>query len=276
MTSSYLWVFVFTLASSVLSVVAAASYLLLPEHLRERSLEYLVSFAIGMLLGAGFLHLLPEALEHNAGDVKQLMATALFAILTFFLLEKGLIWRHHHHHHGRDTRAHEAHDHPGHTSEGHTEHTHREQEKRPAGALILIGDSFHNFLDGMLIAAAFQADFRLGLVTGVAVIAHEIPQELGDFAILLYSGYSRVRAFAFNLLTSLAMVVGATLGWFALDMVSGLIPYLLAFTAASFIYVAVSDLMPTLNRRLALREISMQLLLIGAGLACNMAVHSGS
>lgn len=265
MTSSYAWVLLFTLVSSVLSVAAAGTYLLLPQRLRERSLEYLVSFAIGMLLGAGFLHLLPEALEHDGVNTKGLMGTALLAILTFFILEKGLIWRHHHHHH---------HDHGDH--QAHSVPMPAAASKRPAGTLILIGDSFHNFLDGMLVAAAFQADFRLGMVTGFAVIAHEIPQELGDFAILLHSGYSRARAFVFNLVTSLTMVIGATIAWFSLTLVSAMIPYLLAFTAASFIYVAVSDLMPTLNRRLAVGEIAMQLLLIGAGLACNLAVHSGS
>ncbi len=284
MNSSYAWVLLFTLVSSVLSVTAAGTYLLLPQRLQERSLEYLISFAIGMLLGAGFLHLLPEALEHSNGNIQSLMATALVAILTFFVLEKGLIWRHHHHGHGHHHGHHGSgqHDHGRHAAgEHHSSAAHPAQivsndSTRPAGTLILIGDSFHNFLDGILVAVAFQADFRLGLVTGFAVIAHEIPQELGDFAILLHSGYSRTRAFVFNLVTSLTMVIGATLAWFAVAAVSALIPYLLAFTAASFIYVAVSDLMPTLNRRLAAREIAVQLLLIGAGLACNFAVHSGS
>jgi zinc and cadmium transporter len=249
--TTYLWVLLFTIGGSLLSVAAAATYLLLPYGARARSLEYLVSFAIGMLLGAAFLHLLPEALEHGGGSAQALMTTALVAILTFFLLEKGLVWRHHHQH------AHDVHAH------GHA----------PAGTLILIGDSFHNFLDGVLVAAAFLADFHVGLVTALAVIAHEIPQELGDFAILLHSGYSRARAFAFNLLTSLMMILGATLAWFALASIERWIPYVLAFTAASFIYVAVSDLMPTLNRRLDPHEIGRQLALIGAGLAFNLLVH---
>lgn len=254
MTSSLLWVLVFSLLGSVLSVLAAASYLLLPEHVRERSPDYLLSFAIGMLLGAGFLHLLPEALEQTAGDAKGLMATALVAILLFFVLEKGLVWRHHHHHGGHETGC----DHiPG-----------------PAGTLILIGDSFHNFLDGVLIAAAFMHDAQLGVVTALAVIAHEVPQELGDFAILIHSGYSRGRAIVFNLLTSLAMIVGAVLAWYALGEMTALIPYLLAFTAASFIYVAVSDLMPALNRRVGMRQAAVQLVLIGVGLTFNIAINS--
>ncbi len=242
----------FTLLGSVLSVAAAGVYLLLPERVREKSLDYLLAFAIGMLLGAGFLHLMPEALEQARESTHGLMATALVAILVFFVLEKGLIWRHHHYHGAGESHAHEA----------------------PAGTLILIGDSFHNFLDGVLIAAAFLAEPAIGIATATAVIAHEIPQELGDFAILLRSGYSRTRAFAFNLLTSLSMLIGATLAWFALSRIQHLVPYLLTFTAASFIYVAVSDLMPALNRRIGMRETALQVLLIGIGLGFNLLMHA--
>ena len=244
----------FSLLGSVMSVTAAGVYLLLPENVREKSVDYLIGFAIGMLLGAGFLHLLPEALDQARDSTQGLMATALVAILVFFILEKGLIWRHHHHHNG---------------------HSHDPAAQTPAGTLILIGDSVHNFLDGILIAAAFLADSSLGVVTALAVIAHEVPQELGDFAILLHSGYSRTRAFVFNLLSSLAMIVGATIAWFALGELTTLIPYLLTFTAASFIYVAVSDLMPALNRKVGLRETVVQVLLIGSGLALNILIHSG-
>lgn len=253
-TSSLFWVLVFSLLGSVLSVLAAATYLLLPERIREKSPDYLISFAIGMLLGAGFLHLLPEALAQARDSAQGLMGTALVAILVFFVLEKGLIWRHHHHHGAHE----EGCDHiPG-----------------PTGTLILIGDSFHNFLDGVLIAAAFLHDASLGVVTALAVIAHEVPQELGDFAILIHSGYSRARALVFNLLTSLAMIVGAVLAWYALGQMTAFIPYLLTFTAASFLYVAVSDLMPALNRRIGMRESLVQLTLIGVGLAFNIAIHA--
>ena len=250
------WILGFSVLGSLLSVAAAAVYLLLPQRVRERSLNYLISFATGMLLGAGFLHLLPEALEMAATQAEGLMATVLVAILTFFLLEKGLIWRHHHH-----------------TDEAHPDPEHGDVGERPAGSLILIGDSFHNFLDGALITAAFVADFRIGVVTALAVIAHEIPQELGDFAILIHSGYSRSKAFTLNLLTSLAMVVGVGVAWIALEFVAELIPYLLAFTAASFIYVAVSDLMPSLNKTLRVGDTIAQLALIGCGLAFNAFIH---
>lgn len=251
------WILAFALLGSLLSVAAAGLYLLVPAAARERSLHYLVSFATGMLLGAGFLHLLPEALDAASTHSEGIMATVLVAILTFFLLEKGLLWRHHHHHHA-------GHEGPG----GHEHHT-----DRPAGALILVGDSFHNFLDGVLITAAFVADFELGVVTALAVIAHEIPQELGDFAILLHSGYTRARAFALNLLTSLAMVVGVGVAWVALDAVDALLPYLLAFTAASFVYVAVADLMPSLNRDVRTGDTLVQLALISLGLLFNLGLH---
>ncbi len=253
MNSSFTWVLAFSVLGSVLSVAAAGIYLLLPEKVREKSLDYLIGFAIGMLLGAGFLHLLPEALEQARDSTQGLMGTALFAILVFFILEKGLIWRHHHHHAG---------------------HEHPASAEAPAGTLILIGDSVHNFLDGVLVAAAFLADGSLGVVTALAVIAHEVPQELGDFAILLHSGYSRARAFTYNLLSSLAMIAGATIAWFALGHITDLIPYLLTFTAASFIYVAVSDLMPALNRKIGLSETLIQILLIGIGLGFNIFLHT--
>ena len=251
--STLFWIMLSCIGGSVLSVVAAGGYLLLPAKVRDHTVTYLVSFAIGMLLGAGFLHLLPEALEQRGDDIRGLMGTALVAILLFFLLEKGLIWRHHHH---QEHGAHEA------------------CEEAPAGALILVGDSFHNFLDGVLIATAYSADFHLGVVTSLAIIAHEIPQELGDFAILLHSGYAPARAFLFNLMTSLTMIAGAILAWFAMDAVAGLVPYFLAFTAASFIYIAVSDLMPTLNRKIGLRDTLLQVGLIALGLALNVIVHN--
>ncbi len=255
--STLTWVLFFCFSGAVLSISAAGTYLLLPQKIRDSSLDYLLCFAIGMLLGAGFLHLLPEAIEQVEGGTEGIMRAALTAILAFFLLEKGLIWRHHHHHpEGQQCLTPEV-----------------DNGDRHAGTLILIGDSVHNFLDGVLIASAFLADFSLGVVTALAVIAHEIPQELGDFAILIRSGYSRKRALILNLLSSSAMVVGASIAWYWLGEFTEYIPYLLTFTAASFIYVAVSDLMPALNAKVGLRATTVQLLLIGLGLAFNSMVH---
>ena len=162
------------------------------------------------------------------------MATVLLGIFIFFVLEKALIWRHAHHH----------------------DHTLASSDRgsHTAGSLIVIGDTFHNFLDGILLTGAFVTDVRLGIATGFALIAHEIPQELGDFAILINSGVSRLRAFVLNGVSSLAMVVGALIAWWGVDYVQAYLPYILAFTAASFIYIAVADLIPSLHRGVKTRR----------------------
>ena len=161
----------------------------------------LISYAIGALLGAAFLEILPHALEH--GQPQRMAATVLFGILAFFVLEKLVLWRHCHHDH---CEAHDAHA-PAH-------------DHGRSGLLILVGDTFHNFVDGILIAAAFLENTQLGIVTALAIIAHEIPQEVGDYLILLHSGYSRIRALAFNLLSSLATLIGALLAYFALSQLT--------------------------------------------------------
>lgn len=208
----------------------------------------LISYAIGALLGAAFLEILPHALEH--GQPQRMAATVLFGILAFFVLEKLVLWRHCHHDHceAHDAQA-PAHDHGR------------------SGLLILVGDTFHNFVDGILIAAAFLESTQLGIVTALAIIAHEIPQEVGDFLILLHSGYSRLRALAFNLLSSLATLVGGLLAYFALSALQGVVPVFLALAAASMIYVAVADLIPGLHKRTALAATLQQVLLITAGIA---------
>tara|TARA_Y100000588_G_scaffold220836_1_gene234722 strand:+ start:367 stop:1083 length:717 start_codon:yes stop_codon:yes gene_type:complete len=233
----------------------AAGYLLLPERTRVRSLTFLVSFAIGVLLGVAFIHLLPHAL-HDASihDSNAIMVTVLLGIFVFFILEKALIWRHAHHH-GHDASS-----------------EHRGDQS--AGALIVVGDTFHNFIDGILLTAAFVTDVHLGIATGFALIAHEIPQELGDFAILINSGMSRLRAFILNGVTSLAMVIGALVAWWGIQQVQAVLPYILAFTAASFIYIAVADLIPSLHRGVRLRDTIAQMVLIAAGILLIAAFHS--
>lgn len=241
------WIIAFSVLGSLLSVAAAATYLLLPDKARERSLSMLVSFATGVLLGVAFIHLLPHALEHSpANGASAIMTTVLIGIFVFFILEKALIWRHAHHH-GHDV-------------------THEHRGAKSAGSLIVVGDTFHNFLDGVLLTAAFVTDIQLGIATGFALIAHEIPQELGDFAILINGGLSRLRAFVLNGISSLAMVIGALLAWWGIQYVQAVLPYILAFTAASFIYIAVADLIPTLHRGSRLQETFAQLALISAGI----------
>lgn len=238
------WISAATLLGGVVSVALAALFAL---RARASWIPTLVSFAIGALLGAAFLEILPHALE-SSKDVHTLAATVLGGILGFFVLEKLVLWRHCH---LEDCEAHDHHAEPN--------------DHGRSGLLILVGDSFHNFVDGVLIAAAFIGSTELGIVMATAVIAHEIPQEMGDFVILLHSGYSKARAFVLNLVSSLAMVVGALAGYFALQWLEPWITSLLAVAAASMIYVAVADLIPGLHKRPELKETLQQVLLIGLG-----------
>jgi zinc and cadmium transporter len=238
----------------VLSAAAAAVFTLAAP---QRWVGALISFAIGALLGAAFLEVLPHAFEVTT-NTHALTATVLAGILGFFVLEKLVLWRHCH------LEECEAHD--GHAiAAGGAHGAAAGHDHGRSGLIILVGDSFHNFVDGVLIAAAFMESTTLGVVTATAVIAHEIPQEVGDFVILLHSGYSRARAFALNVLSSLAMVVGALVAYFALQALEAWIVTMLAIAAASMIYVAVADLIPGLHKRTELSATAQQVLLIGLG-----------
>lgn len=244
------WIIVFSLIGGTVSVIAAAGLLVIPRTHHERIMPHMVSFATGALLGAAFLGLLPEALETAGQDkLHAVTGAVLGGLLLFFALEKLVIWRH----------CHEDH------CEGHGQDTHTAAE-RSAGTLIVIGDSLHNFVDGVLIGAAFLTDISLGIVTSLAVAAHEIPQELGDFVILLQSGYSRARALVLNLLSSLATLLGALLAYFGLSASSAALPYIIAVAVASFLYIAVADLIPGLHRKTDLAAGIKQLLLISVGI----------
>lgn len=229
----------FGLLGSVGAVLAAALLLVFPNQSRKRLLPCLLSYATGTLLGAAFLGMLPKALEQV--QPLAITGTVLVGIVAFFVLEKLFIWRH----------CHEE------NCEAHG---------RQGGGLILVGDAFHNFVDGVVIAAAFLTSVPMGIATALAVIAHEIPQELGDFAILLDSGLTKGRALAYNMLSSLATLPGVLLGWYWLAEVRHAIPYILAISAASFIYIAVADLVPGLHRRTGAKAMATQTLLILAGI----------
>lgn len=230
-----------TLAGGVLSVIAAA---LLMKVVADVWLPRLVGYAVGVLLGAAFLDVLPEAFAGGvAPDV--LLGVILAGLLMFFLLEKAALWR----------------------------HEHQRSAKHPAGVMIVVGDGFHNFVDGILLAAAFLQDPALGLATAVAVIAHEIPQEAGDFIVLLDAGYTRRQALLLNVASSLASVIGGVLGYFLLPPVSGAIPYVLALAAASFIYIAVADLVPELHRDTRRGKALPQFTLILLGIATVPLAH---
>lgn len=234
-----------SIAGGALSVGCAAIFAL---TVRAAWVPMLVSLAIGALLGAAFLEVIPHAFE--VADPHKVSLTILGGIFLFFILEKLMLWRHSHTEQGEGREWHgETHDH------GRT------------GLMIVVGDAVHNFVDGLLIAAAFLQSIQLGIITALAIVAHEIPQEVGDFLILLHSGYSRARALAMNLVSSAATLVGGVLGYFTLRAVEEWVPLLLGVVAASMIYIAVADLIPGLHKRPELRATASQSLLIALGVA---------
>jgi len=259
--TNLLWIILATTVSGVLSVLAAGIFLALPARAREGALPHLVSFATGALLGAALLALIPHAVE-GAGieNVHEVGIALIAGIALFFVLEKFLLWRHCHDDHCVE--------HPvGDTHEHDHAHQHEQARKKASGSLVLVGDALHNVLDGVLIAAAFLTNVHLGIVTALAIMAHEIPQEVGNFAVLLNSGISRRRALFLNLLTSLTAVIGGVIGFFALKQALIALPFALAVAAASLLYVAVADLIPGLHRRVDPRSSVTQVLLIGLGIA---------
>lgn len=220
-------------------LLVASSILLFPDSLRSRLVPWLVSYAVGAMLGAAMLDILPQALEQLPAS--RVFPTLLAGILLFFLLEKIVLWRHCHTH---DCEVHDG-----------------------SVLPVVVGDAFHNFVDGAVIAAAVMTAVPLGVSAAVAVVAHEIPQEVGDFAILLNAGYSRSRALLLNVLSAGASALGATVAFFAFDVVPVAVPYCLVLAASSFLYVAMADLIPGLHRGRTDAGSLRQILLIGAGVA---------
>ena len=247
------------LGGAALSLAIAA---LVAFRVQARWIPTVVSYAVGALLGAVFLDLLPHLFEQTR-DPGRIAGFLLLGLLAFFVLEKVLLWRHHHH----------SDDEPG-AQPGSHAHYHAQDHGR-TGWMIVVGDAFHNFTDGVIIAGAFLADVRLGVVTAVAIIAHEIPQEIGDFLVLLHSGFERRQALAMNALSGLATVAGALIAYFAISHVSAWIPDILAIAAASMIYVAVADLIPGLQRRTAPAETLLQVAFIALGIASIWAIRAG-
>ncbi len=239
------------LLGGILSLAAAALILF---GLPKKWLQYAVSFSIGVLLATALLHLLPEALESGLTP-HEVFPVLLAGILAFFALEKFAIWRHSHG--GNDAHAGAA------VCEDHT-HSHHHASGGETVA-ILVGDAFHNFTDGLLIAAAFLTDPALGWAAALAVIAHEVPQEAGDFAILLAAGWRRAKALFWNGVSSLASVFGGIVGYLALERAQDWVPYLVVVASASFTYIAIADLMPRLKREQ--QGIGWHGLLLAAGIA---------
>lgn len=225
-------------------LLVAASVLLIKDSARTKIVPWLVSYAVGALLGAAMLKILPEAVEQLPPG--RLFSTLLVGVMLFFVLEKLVLWRHCHTH---DCEVHDG-----------------------SVVGVIVGDSFHNFVDGAVIATAVMTSVPLGISTAIAVAAHEIPQELGDFAILLHSGYSRGRALLLNVLSGLSSAVGAVAAFIAFDFLPVLRPYCLALAAASFLYVAMADLIPGLHRGRTDAASLRQILLIGAGIGTMLIV----
>ena len=236
-----------TLIGGLLSVLVAAA---LTVGVLTKVVHHLVSLSAGVLLATALLDVLPEAFESKASP-QSLFLTLLIGLLFFFLLEKAELYRHSHHHEG---------------DEHHHHHGFDQQQAGRGGWSVILGDSIHNFCDGIIIAAAFLADTRLGTVTSLAIIAHEIPQEVGDYIVLLNAGFSRARALFYNAVSGLAAVVGGVIGYFVVGPWESLFPYLLVIASSSFIYIAVADLIPQLQHRLTLKETAAQLAWLGAGL----------
>lgn len=238
MDATLLWIIGAGLAGGAVSLLLAAA---VTYSLLSGWVPRMVSYSVGVLLGVAFLSLLPEAFEKSV-DAKTSFSVVLAGILAFFILEKAALWRHGHEHGDLGMR-------------------------KPSGMLILVGDAFHNFVDGVLIAAAFLTDFKLGITTTLAIMAHEIPQEVGDFTVLLEAGYSRGRALLFNLASSLTSVAGGIIGYFTLEGAQAMVQYALLLAASCFIYIAVADLIPDMHRQNSAREIGWQLGLVAVGIA---------
>lgn len=260
-------IILFTAVGGVLSVLAASVFLWLPDDKRSKVLPHGISFAIGALLAVAFWGLIPHAFETARPEqIQSLSATIMVGLLLFFVLEKLLIWRHCH---SGSCEAHSD-DHAHEHTHGHA-HSHNHQS---AGTLIILGDAIHNFVDGVLIAAAFLTDVQLGIVTSLAVATHEIPQEVGDFAILLESGYSRAKALFYNVLASFTTVIGGVLAYFSLEDLQTTLPYFLALAASSFIYIAVADLIPSLHKKTDMKTSLQQIVLIIAGVLLICLMHN--
>ena len=229
-----------------------------PPQGRGKGEQHLLSLAAGALLATAFMHLLPEAMESQAG-AKELFATLLVGVVFFFLLDKAELWHHgHEHHHGGDPHD----DHHDHAHHGHA------HGKRPGGWAVLTGDSVHCFGDGILIASAFMADMRLGLVAAVSVLAHEVPHHISDLVVLRQSSRDRSAALVKVSLAGAVTALGGLAGWWLVDRLVEYLPYFLVVASSSFIYVALADLIPQLQKRLGARETLAQIgwLLVGIAL----------
>lgn len=246
-----------TVAAGVGSVWLAAA---LSFAMLARYTQHMLSLAAGALMATAFMHLLPEAFESEAG-AQELFAVLLAGLVFFFLLDKAELWHHGHEHH--HDAGHEGHDHAHH---GHA-HGHDHHGPRSGGWAVLAGDSVHAFGDGILIASAFMADMRLGVVTAVAVLAHEVPHHMGDLVVLRHTSGTQRAALVKVSLAGTVTALGGVVGYFLLAQLEDYLPYFLVAASSSFVYVALADLIPQLQKRLGLRETAAQVAWLLAGIA---------
>lgn len=256
-----------TVAAGVGSVWLAA---LLGMAMLARFTQHMLSLAAGALMATAFMHLLPEAFESEA-SAHELFALLLAGLVFFFLLDKAELWHHGHEHHHGDS-AHEGHDHHHHHHHEQGAHAHRHghahaHEKRSGGWAVLAGDSVHAFGDGILIASAFVADIQLGVVAALAVLAHEVPHHMGDLVVLQQTSGTRRAALVKVSLAGTVTALGGLVGYFLLGRLADWLPYFLVAASSSFVYVALADLIPQLQKRLGLRETVAQVLWLAAGIA---------
>jgi zinc and cadmium transporter len=235
-----LWIILFSFLSSIGVIILIAAFLFIQEKIQKVLVPCLISYATGTLLTASLLGLIPEALESGL-SLKLILLTVLIGIILFFILEKIVILRH----------CHEL----------------ECDRHKTAGYMVIIGDAFHNAIDGVVIAASFLSSIPLGIAAGISVIMHEIPQEVGDFGVLLYSGYSKWKALLWNIISSLTTLIAAITAYYALGIISAVTPYVMAISAASFLYIALTDLYPELHHRGGFRNSICQfiIMLIGVG-----------
>jgi zinc and cadmium transporter len=239
-----------TLAMSLLGLTGGL-FLIWQERFVHRSSRYFLSFAAGSILGAALLELLPEALDRGTITGEQAGMYGLFGIIIFFILEKLLIMHHHSHDHAMEVVVHRS-------------FFHSLKAARP---LVIVGDAFHNFLDGAVIAIAFCTDLRVGIITALAVIAHELPQEIGDFSILIHSGMKKSRVIAWNVLGAFVSPLGALVGYSAFSSFAAIEAPILAIVVGNFIYLALADLFPTIKHEPRLSRSALQIGLLLFGIA---------
>ncbi|MFX1365390.1 MAG: ZIP family metal transporter [Promethearchaeota archaeon] len=241
-----LLVLIFSIIGSIGAIITAGVFLTFKKQIQKVLIPCFISYAIGTLLTAALVGMIPKALSNS--NPKLIMLIVLIGIIIFFLLEKTVIW---HHCHDEECKIQNA-----------------------AGPILLIGDTIHNFMDGIVIAASFLISINMGIIVSFSVITHEIPQEIGDFAILIDSGYSKKKAFFLNTLSSSITIPAALISYYILDTISNLIPIFLAISAASFIYIALTDLVPNLHHKLDFKHNIRQIILVFAGIFTILLIFS--